>query len=280
MVGRFLKIKTAVRKALIDIKSNISFSNDEINILDEIYSTLHPIKTAVEVLSLRDMTLLTAEATLRFWLRKLKELKSPLATQFVNRLRERIIERRTDLFGIHQYLHNPVAIDETDADNDDEAVIFSIPDRPTIRRILKELIERLYPIEQSESVTLSLDENAGIDELVEGTKDADAEKPIDMKEQFKSAIQKKMDSVMPRSTTYNLNSILMKEMSLFENGGIRGKFLELAYQALLTIPPTSIEAERAFSSAGNVCTSLRTSLNDNTLDSICFLRGHFLSVSK
>lgn len=73
----------------------------------------------------------------------------------------------------------------------------------------------------------------------------------------------------------SLTSTLQKEMALFENGGSHGDFLKRAYNYLKTIKPTSIESERAFSSAGLLCTKLRSSLGDKVLDELCFLRCHF-----
>ena len=40
--------------------------------------------------------------------------------------------------------------------------------------------------------------------------------------------------------------VIRQEMTLFENGGNRGRYLKLVYDYLLSIPPTSVEAERAF----------------------------------
>ena len=57
---------------------------------------------------------------------------------------------------------------------------------------------------------------------------------------------------------------LQKEMTLFENGGTRGDYLERAYPLLMTVKPTSFEAERAFSSAGLFSTKIRNSLGDGT----------------
>jgi hypothetical protein len=42
-----------------------------------------------------------------------------------------------------------------------------------------------------------------------------------------------------------------------------------------TIPPTSVEAERAFSAAGVLCTKTRSRLSDTSLDTLCFLRSYF-----
>lgn len=51
-------------------------------------------------------------------------------------------------------------------------------------------------------------------------------------------------------------------MNLFENGGTRGHHLQLVYKYLLTIPPTSVEAERAFSAAGYIGNRLRSRLGN------------------
>jgi hypothetical protein len=49
----------------------------------------------------------------------------------------------------------------------------------------------------------------------------------------------------------------------------------MAFNYLMTIQPTSVDAERAFSDAGAVVTKFRTQLNDNTIDKLCFLRSYF-----
>jgi hypothetical protein len=72
-----------------------------------------------------------------------------------------------------------------------------------------------------------------------------------------------------------LASVIRQETSLFEGGGGRGRLLQLAYDYLMSVPPTSVEAERAFSSAGVICSKLRTRLGDNTLDNLCMLRTFF-----
>ncbi len=42
----------------------------------------------------------------------------------------------------------------------------------------------------------------------------------------------------------------MQKICIFENGGMRGRYLELAYGYLITFPATSVETERDFSAAG------------------------------
>ena len=52
--------------------------------------------------------------------------------------------------------------------------------------------------------------------------------------------------------------------------------LELLYQALLNLPPTSVSSERAFSVSGHLVSRRRSSLKDSSIDSLCFLHGWFV----
>ena len=70
-------------------------------------------------------------------------------------------------------------------------------------------------------------------------------------------------------------------MNVFEHTNVRLTTLAKVYNALLSVPPTSVEVERSFCAAGLFVSNLRTSLKDETIDSLCFLRanlsnyGHF-----
>ena len=61
----------------------------------------------------------------------------------------------------------------------------------------------------------------------------------------------------------SLKAATKTEMTVFQNSGVRGRCLQLAYTYLLPIPSTSVEAERAFSAAGLMCTKIRFRLADN-----------------
>jgi len=80
------------------------------------------------------------------------------------------------------------------------------------------------------------------------------------------------------NTSQQQFAVIKEEMSLFEGGGARGQFLNIVYISLLSVPPTSAESERAFSSAGSVCTKLRTRLSDKTLNELEFLRAYFRKI--
>lgn len=267
MIGRFIELRSAVFKSLIDLKSDIKFTKSDIAALEDIYATLHPVKTAVELLGSRDSTLLSAEATLNFLLNKLEEQKSALNNAFIQTLKTRIAERCSGvLYGLIQYLHNPAYLKKS---NNDENSIFPKLSRNNIAKTLKELVDRLY---EPNNVELGNESDSDAEVL-----HVPVSSEIDLKSQFKLAVKSVMEKPANTLDTKTLHTIINKEMFLFENGGNRGKYLEIVYQALLTIPPSSIEAERSFSAAGNVCTKLRTSLSDKKLDAICFLRAYLMN---
>ena len=56
--------------------------------------------------------------------------------------------------------------------------------------------------------------------------------------------------------------------------------LNKLFNALQSIPPTSVESERAFSITGQFATKLRTKLADNTLNSLVFLKASYKKESK
>lgn len=72
-----------------------------------------------------------------------------------------------------------------------------------------------------------------------------------------------------------LMNAIKAEMALFASSGKRGTCMQTAYSYFLTVPPTSVEAERAFSAAGIFHTKLRCRLGDKSTDTLCFLRAFY-----
>ena len=70
----------------------------------------------------------------------------------------------------------------------------------------------------------------------------------------------------------------ISEMVIFENTNKRPAILDLIFRAIKTMPPTSIEAERAFSAAGLFLTKLHSRLSDTALDYCCFLRKYLKNI--
>lgn len=90
------------------------------------------------------------------------------------------------------------------------------------------------------------------------------------------AVKKQMLNQTSTSTDApDFDTLVKIEMALYENGGSRGKYLNMAFNNLMSIPPTSVEAERAFSSSGYLCNHLRSRLSDESLDTLLFLRSYY-----
>ncbi|GBP46463.1 hypothetical protein EVAR_28042_1 [Eumeta japonica] len=97
-----------------------------------------PVKLAVEVLCRQDATLITAEATLKFMIKKLEDNNSALASELALCLRRRILQRRTNLNALLMYLQNPC---NYCASNDDET--FCLPSKNVLRKQIQEFVMRM-----------------------------------------------------------------------------------------------------------------------------------------
>lgn len=273
MLERFYNVRLCISKALIDLESEIRFTEEEWSTINDLKISLEPIKLGVEVLCRRDATLITAETTLRFILEKLDKQSTPLSTNLAVALRHRIGQRRTDVTGILLYLQNPNKF-ENDLKNPEDST-FLMPKKITIRKEIKNLLQRLLNNQHGENILSTSDTD-----LYFNHSDEDQDEPappiLSLEEELEMKLQNEYSEVTEsKSLSKNIEDILKKEMSAFENEGTKGKYLRIAYEYLLTIPPTSVEAERAFSAAGYLCSDLRTSLGDETINSLCFLRSYF-----
>lgn len=269
MVGRFLKLKSCVFKALLDLKlkSNVKFTDEEIQDLHEIHYSLDVIKTTVLSLCHRDSNLLTADAALRFMLEKLDLQSNDLSAKLATTLRKRIKERRTNVFGVLQYLHNNEEFFKTAATE-----YFTKPSSDEIRMYIVALLERLKY--NSTQKCVSSQPKPSTSDAIATSDDDDEE--LTIAQQLEKKINKVTVNKPISTVNTDLDSIIRVEMCIYDSaGGGREVFLTAAYNYLLSITPTSVEAERAFSSAGYFCNKLRSSLGDKTLNALSFMRSYF-----
>lgn len=249
MLNRIIEVKSALQKSLIDLKIQDSLTEDDFKVVTHVAEAIKPLRAAVEALCRRDSNLLTASAILKFALEDLHLQSTPLSMKLEAAVRKRTIEERTTQASvILRCLHNLQG------------------------RLEKKSVVKSYCMKLLTRLKAYSSENADIE-----NNDRNLETVVTshctIEERLKEAIEGFM-SVKPTVASTGLVNLLSKEISIAEQGGNRGQFLELAYQFLLTVPPTSVEAERVFSAVGFFCTKLRSSLSDASLDSLCFLRFH------
>ncbi|GFX86202.1 uncharacterized protein TNCV_2560841 [Trichonephila clavipes] len=106
MLERFLEIKSAISKALIDIKEEQMMVNVEFETVTTIVKGLKPVKIGLEKVCSRNATLLTAEGVFSFVIGELNEQNSEFAKNMKYSLIQRINERlNVNLIGLMQYLN-------------------------------------------------------------------------------------------------------------------------------------------------------------------------------
>lgn len=226
-------------------------------------TTLAPIKIAAEALCRRDATLISADATISFMIDNLG--CNELALQMKESLSHRISERRTNAASLLQYLHKCKLNYGSGALELDSSLKFA---RLSKNMILNMIIDILKP--RSSNLSSESDSDFENDVVIN-------EMELSLEEKLDKAIHKEVNStITPQIKTKNLlTNIIKKELAIFEIEGDRGKNLERCYDSLNSIPPTSVESERVFSCCGKIATKIRSRLNDQSLDILCFLRSYF-----
>jgi hypothetical protein len=273
MLEIFYKLRYCVQKALIDVNSGINFCDEEFTLLSATITALTPIKLAVDALCRQDANLLTADATIKFMMEALSNQNCAIAKELYDALKFRISQRRTDLSQLLYYLQS--------GEQDLDQILFPKLTKPVMTRIIIRLIKRLSSENANQEKQPTSEEEVTAGPSSTNSKNTDIPTPnsifehdnLKLKLQF--AIQQKL-SIQPRITrVQGLEQIIKDEVAIFEKTGARGKHLQLVYDYLCTITPTSVESERAFSAASQICTKIRSSLRDETIDCLCFLRAYF-----
>ena len=187
MLERFYLLRNCVKKALVDVNSELSLDYWELTGTKNLVCALKPIQATVEALCRRDSNLITADATLNFMLNKLSEENSGLSLELIEALRRRISERRTDLSGVLKYLHNGSYEDEDEQDE-----LFGIPRQTKICSIIKDIVSRLSPV-----LPNSKEQNHHIDEDVPGPG------PSVNRKKLTNDLQKDLDQVIKNAMSSN-----------------------------------------------------------------------------
>ena len=95
MLGRTVRLKNPIKKALIDLKMDVDISQDEFERLFNLSKIFEILKATVEELCKRNANLMTSDAALMFMFKKLDTMhREIVARELVASLKCRIKERR------------------------------------------------------------------------------------------------------------------------------------------------------------------------------------------
>lgn len=279
MLERFFFVQNSVRKSLIDINSNISFTEAELKLLSETISALQPLKVAVEALCSEDANIYVADVTLNFLLCELSSQNSCLSNQLLDEVIVRIKEQRTIYSDILQYLYNPNCLDSYC-----KYGVFNTTSKSMISKTIVKLIESTHEICKTNLETEStlIDSHDSFDSVEISTNFSTTTEIL--KQKLHSTINFMMSSAsksdeLTNNLRQDLTTTVRKEMLFFKDEKVRGKYLSKAFHYLKTIKPTSVESERAFSAAALICTKIRSRLRDDSLDKLAFLRAYFMKTN-
>ncbi|KAF2890274.1 hypothetical protein ILUMI_15899 [Ignelater luminosus] len=209
--------------------------------INDLIVSLQPFKLGNEALCRREPTLITADTTFQFILDKLQKQDTVLSNQLSKSLRERIQERRTELTGVLIYLQNPKKYDQQETKNTDHT--FFVTKKAAIRQEIIRILERVIGVGDNEY------ESEVFEKTPEAVTSATATGPaLTLKEELEKQLKQEKETIKkkPDNKQKDYEKILKKEMACFESDGIRGQYLTLAYNCILTVQPTSVEAKRAF----------------------------------
>ena len=261
MLQRYISIEEAVNETLKDLElEKLQLSTKESGLIKDIIAAVEPFKVGTEYLCSRKCNLNEAEGTIKFIIGKLTMLDSQLGKELLDRLNVRYFKRRN--YGIVsqvKFFENPQCLG-THTDNYD----FRMPSKATVIRKAKGIYERLF----SESVITAPDtEDSSVINLTQ----SDA---LPLAAQLNNFLKNQVAQTPADGNTF------YKEVGVYISGLQKTKKMELLHRALLVIPPTSVEAERVFSAAGQYLTKIRTRLGDCSLDKLIFLRFFLLGKQK
>jgi hypothetical protein len=314
MINRFLLLEKSIRKALLDSDTTLdlwNFSGEELAILRHVANLLEPVELAVKALCREDVSLLQADASMKFVLRKLVEQTAQhdvLGSLFLSNIACRFQQRRCEFATVLQWLANPLY------DYELEKLLchlnhkaFVPMDTTTRQRLLLQIAEKLsvasattsaesavLDVQQetdrdTEMVTIGSDsnedaeavDNPGVSARIGPAKNA-AAKASSSQDELLRELEAAKKLADPDTTALKISlplatvsSIVRKEVAVLKASGQRGALLDKVFDALMTTRPTSVDVERVFSSCANICTPEKNRLNDETFDALSFLCSFF-----
>ena len=195
-----------------------------------------------------------------------------MALKLLERLRSRYKDRKNNqLVSLVKFYKDPDSL--TKSSNNEDS--YKMVSKPTIVKMSKALHRRLrFDRAETDELSSTADEQSNPSDSSEGadTRSNTEDSSIPLAKELSSLLTQSN-----RSQQDGLSDTFTKEISLFMTGGAEKKTLALKElsRSLLTVPPTSVEAERTFSASGLLLTKLRCRLSDASLDMLIFPKFYF-----
>ena len=260
MAKSLVKVQDPLMKVLEDFEPDFVLNESDFELAKEIIQVLDPVFVATKKICQRDANLLTTEIVFKSLISKLEIQESELSKKMAQCIRNRYKERRQgSLVSLLKYLTTGIPKDG------EKDPLFKMDSKKQMIATAKKLLKRLFPCDEPTDQSKNSDQNDAAQEIIEEETFEDI---------LEREIQKGTQSVKPTDSVFDQ---IANDFTYFEANKTMPTNLKLLHQALLSIVPTSVEAERNFSAAGLFLTPHRAgNLSHEMLDNLCILRAFFL----
>ncbi len=260
MLKRFLEMQETVREVLLEMDTAFDFPNqDELALLSNIVEALEIVEEGSLELGKDDSDLEKADITFKFMLEELGSLTTPVGRETFSAVKKRISERRKkNLTALLCFLKDPGGYNRMS----EESQILQYPTPTDLAKDARTLYSRLFLSRQQEEP-----------EEVEDEEPARKSRKERLADMIQGKHKSRPRSLASTSTPEEVLQSLKTEMHAYVSTGKRPPCLQKLYDALLTLPPTSVAIERAFSTSNMFVSKLRSSMNDDTVNHLMFLRS-------
>lgn len=261
MISRFLLLykSKSLQHALIAVDSKIEFEETEIQLLSDIERALEPLKAAIKMLCRRNSNLLEADSAISLLIDDMAQQTSPFSQKLRESIIKRFMERRTVASRILQFLHsqNTVPLHQSFVRAKSTDTLTFVAD------LWSKYHTRDGPliIEPEREATFNI-EGGTFEERLEAVLKRDCRET-----------KSKFDVVLGNTVEEDV----LDELDIFKKTSVRGPKLSFAYNNLLQIIPTSVEAERNFSASGRICNKITSRLSDVSINALSILRFFFMN---
>ncbi len=200
-------------------------------------------------------------------------LKKPQLLYFSQQLYEattaRVEERRREsISALLWFLEDPATFLSK---SESHSTILPLPPSNTLAKTARDLYVRLFADEEEKEQQENEKEKDSNNNTATEKRTKQEELQHLLSQRTSTSSKKGLKSDSPKE----ILTCIKRELAVLESTGERPLSLEKLYCALKSLPPSSTEAERSFSSAGLFVTKLRSRLSDKTIDMLCFLRQYF-----
>ena len=237
---------------------------EENEALRSVTVALEAVKSAGEMMSARNVSLVDADDALQWLMNFLQDQNTEFSKLLYEALHARISHRRNGtMIALMRHVEDPSLIYEKESDTCHG--LFEVPSRNSIINLADVMFSRLYPSQTDTNEVLNPDPDC-----------------LDVQPIFSTPPKANLQKFLKRkrrklSEAATNKSSFKQELNFYEKSGQRSPRLELLYTAIKSSRATSVESERSFSGLGRFLTKFRTRLSDRNLNCLLILRHYYLS---